>query len=153
MVDFPLSFLLLSTWTWHTFLTLKGTQGFYLNHVQPPRLSKSYRVDGTAGFILAQPATWQTTLCPSSSCPPGLGLTLRGTQGFYLNHVLPPRPPKSYRVDGTAGYIVAQPATWWTALCPSSCYPPGIFFGRQVKGTILKLFYFHTFFVGPLLHA
>ena len=35
----------------------------------------------------------------------------------------------------------------------SSHCPPGIFFGWQVKGTILKLFYFHTFFEGPLLHA
>ena len=54
-------------------------------------------------------------------------LTLWGSQGFYLNHILPPRPFKSYRVVGTAGYIVAQPATWWTAPCPSSHCPPDFF--------------------------
>ena len=33
------------------------------------------------------------------------------TQGFYLNHVLPPRPSKSYSVDGTASYMMAHLAT------------------------------------------
>ena len=32
------------------------------------------------------------------------------TRDPYLNHVLPLRHSKSYRVDGTARYIVAQPA-------------------------------------------
>ena len=37
-------FPLMSTLTWDTFLTLRGTWGFYLNHVIPHRASKSYRV-------------------------------------------------------------------------------------------------------------
>ena len=44
MVDYPVFFPSLSTLTWDTFLTLRGTWGFYLNHVLPPRPSKSYRV-------------------------------------------------------------------------------------------------------------
>ena len=42
MVDCPLFFPMLSTLTWDTLLTLRGTWGFYLNHVVPPRPSKSY---------------------------------------------------------------------------------------------------------------
>ena len=42
MLDYPMSFLSLSTWTWNTFPTLRGTWAFYLNHVLPPRPSKSY---------------------------------------------------------------------------------------------------------------
>ena len=38
---------------------------------------------------------------------------------------------------GTAGYIVAQPAIWWTAPCPSSHCPPEFFFDGQVWWTIL----------------
>ena len=53
----PMFSLLLSTWTWDTFLTLRGTQSFYLNHLLPLRPSKSLRVDGTASYILAQLAT------------------------------------------------------------------------------------------------
>ena len=34
---------------WDTFLTLRGTWGFYLNHVIPHRDSKSYRVVGGVG--------------------------------------------------------------------------------------------------------
>ena len=114
----PMFSLLLSTWTWDTFLTLRGTQGFYLNHVLPLRLSRSYRhsqlYSGTASYIVAQPATPIFSLSLSNWTWDTF-LTLRGTQGFYLNHVLPPRPSKSYRVDGTAGYMVAQPAIWWMA--------------------------------------
>ena len=44
MVNYPVFFLLMSTLTWDTFLTLRGTWGFYLNHVIPHRASKSYRV-------------------------------------------------------------------------------------------------------------
>ena len=44
MVDYPVFFPSLSTLTGDTFLTLRGTWGFYLNHVLPPRPSKSYRV-------------------------------------------------------------------------------------------------------------
>ena len=44
MVDCPLFFPMLSTLTLDTFLTVRGTWGFYLNHVLPPRPSKSYRV-------------------------------------------------------------------------------------------------------------
>ena len=54
----PIFSLSLSNWTWDTFLTLRGTQGFYLNHVLPPIPSKSYRVDGTADYMVAQPAIW-----------------------------------------------------------------------------------------------
>ena len=57
MFDSPMFYLLLSTWTWDTFLTLRGTQGFYLNHVIPPRPSKSYRVDVTVSYIVSQLAT------------------------------------------------------------------------------------------------
>ena len=57
MFDSPVFYLLLSTWTWDTFLTLRGTQGFYLNHVIPPRPSKSYRVDVTVSYIVSQLAT------------------------------------------------------------------------------------------------
>ena len=49
MVDYPVFFPSLSTLTWDTFLTLRGTWGFYLNHVLPPRPSKSYRVGGGVG--------------------------------------------------------------------------------------------------------
>ena len=34
---------------WNTFPTLRGTWAFYLNHVLPPRPSKSYRVVGWVG--------------------------------------------------------------------------------------------------------
>ena len=46
MVDYPVFFPTLSTLTWDTFLTLRGPWGFYLNHVLPPRPSKSYGVVG-----------------------------------------------------------------------------------------------------------
>ena len=36
MVDFPGFFPLLSTLTWDTFLTLRGTLGFYLNQILQP---------------------------------------------------------------------------------------------------------------------
>ena len=42
MVNYPVFLPLLSTLTWGTFLTLRGTWGFYLNQVLPPRPSKSY---------------------------------------------------------------------------------------------------------------
>ena len=51
MVDYPVFFPSLSTLTWDTFLTLRGTQGFYLNHVLPPRPSKSYRAVGWGGVV------------------------------------------------------------------------------------------------------
>ena len=57
MCDSHMFSLSLSTWTWDTFLMLRGTQGFYLNHVLPPRPSKSFRVDGTAGFLYFLPHT------------------------------------------------------------------------------------------------
>ena len=57
MFDSPVFYLLLSTWTWDTFLTLRGTQGFYLNHVIPPRPSKRYRVDVTVSYIVSHLAT------------------------------------------------------------------------------------------------
>ena len=41
MVDYPVLFPLLSTLTWDTFLTLRGTWSFYLNHVLPLRPFKS----------------------------------------------------------------------------------------------------------------
>ena len=66
----PMFSISLSTWTWDTLLTPGGSQGFYRDHVLPPRPSKSYRVDGTAGYMV------------------------NGTAG--------------YMVDGTAGYMVAH---------------------------------------------
>ena len=90
-------------------ISLRGNWAFYLNHVLPPRPFKSYRVDGTASYIVAQPAAPMISLLLSIWTLDTF-LTLRGTQGFYRNHVLPPRPSKSYRVDGTAGYMMAQPA-------------------------------------------
>ena len=81
---------------------------------QPAILWHSQLYSGTASYIVAQPATTIFSLSLSNWTWDTF-LTLRGTQGFYLNHVLPPRPSKSYRVDGTAGYIVAQPAIWWMA--------------------------------------
>ena len=114
MLDFPMSFLSLSTWTWNNFPTLRINLVFYLNPVLPPRTSKSHWVNGTASCIVAQLATPMFSLSLSTWTWDTF-LTLRGTQGFYRNHVLPPRPSKSYGVDGTAGYIVAQPAIWWMA--------------------------------------
>ena len=49
MVNYPVFFPLMSTLTWDTFLTLRGTWGFYLNHVIPHRASKSYRVGWGGG--------------------------------------------------------------------------------------------------------
>ena len=46
MVNYPVFFPLLSTLTWGTFLTLRGTWSFYLNDVITHRASKSYRVGG-----------------------------------------------------------------------------------------------------------
>ena len=51
MVDYPVFFSSLSTLTWDTFLTLRGTQGFYLNYVLPPGASKSYGVVGGWGGV------------------------------------------------------------------------------------------------------
>ena len=114
------------TLTWDTFQTLRGSWDFYLNRILPQRPSKRYRVDGTASFIVAQLATSLFSLSLSTWTWDTF-LTLRGTQGLYLNHVLSPRTSKSYRVVGTAVYIVAQPATCRTTLCPSSCCPLTIF--------------------------
>ena len=52
MVDCPLFFPMLSTLTLDTFLTVRGTWGFYLNHVLPLRPSKSYRVV-VVGWVVA----------------------------------------------------------------------------------------------------
>ena len=43
-------FLLLSTWTWDTFLTLRGVLGA-LNYVLPPRSPKSYGVGLWGGWV------------------------------------------------------------------------------------------------------
>ena len=98
---------------WHSRLTpcspprcppgLRCTQGFYQNHVLPPRPSKSYRVDVTVSYIVSQLATpiFSHSL---SHWTWDIFLTSRSIQGFYLNHVLPPRSSKSYRLDGTASY-------------------------------------------------
>ena len=61
----------------------------------------------------------------SSYCPPDHSETfllyeLLFIQGFYLNHVLPPKPSKSYRVISTASYIVAQLATLMFSLSLST---------------------------------
>ena len=52
MVDYPVFFPTLSTLTWDTFLTLRGSWGFYLNHVLPPRASKSYGVGWGGGGVV-----------------------------------------------------------------------------------------------------
>ena len=51
MVDYPVFFPSLSTLTWDTFLTLRGTWGFYLNHVLPPRPSKSCGWGGVGWWV------------------------------------------------------------------------------------------------------
>ena len=51
-VNYPVFFPLMSTLTWDTFLTLRGTWGFYLNHVIPHRASKSYRVGWWGGVVV-----------------------------------------------------------------------------------------------------
>ena len=50
MLNYPRFLPLLFTLTWDTFLTLRGTWGFYLNHVIPHMGSKSYRVGGGVGW-------------------------------------------------------------------------------------------------------
>ena len=55
MVDYPVFFPMLSTLTWDTFLTFRGTWGFYLNHVLPPRPSKSFGVVGWGGVVVGGP--------------------------------------------------------------------------------------------------
>ena len=55
MLNYPMSFISLSTWTWDTFLTLLIIQGLYLNHVLPPRPSKSYRVKCASGYVVGGP--------------------------------------------------------------------------------------------------
>ena len=69
MENYPVFFLLLSTWTWDTFPTLRGTWGFYLNHVLPPRSSKSY---GVVGWVAHKILVTAQRL--NSSFPFGLGL-------------------------------------------------------------------------------
>ena len=44
MVNYSVFFLLLSTWAWNIFLTLRVTWGFYLKHLLLLRRSKSYIV-------------------------------------------------------------------------------------------------------------
>ena len=51
MVNYPVFFPLMSTLTWDTFLTLRVTWGFYLNHVLPQMASKSYGVVGWGGVV------------------------------------------------------------------------------------------------------
>ena len=48
----------LSTLTWDTFLTLRGPWGFYLNHVLPPRPSKSYVWVGGPLDFSDSPSAW-----------------------------------------------------------------------------------------------
>ena len=50
MVNCPVFFPWLFTWTLDTFLTLRGTSGSYLNHVLPPIPYKSYRVGVVVGW-------------------------------------------------------------------------------------------------------
>ena len=44
MVNYPVFFLLMSTLTLDTFLTLRGTLGFYLTQVIPHKASKKYKI-------------------------------------------------------------------------------------------------------------
>ena len=114
IVDYIVFFPPLSNPTWDTFLTLRGTQGFYLNHLLPLRHYKSFGVDGTSSYILAQLATSMFSFLLSTWTWDTF-LTLRGTQGFYLNNVIPPRHLKlkggwhSQLYSGTASYMVDSP--------------------------------------------
>ena len=60
-------------WTWDTFLTLRGTWGFYLNHLLPLRCLTSQSV-GRMSLVHKILVTAQR---PNSPCP--LGLTGTGT--------------------------------------------------------------------------
>merc|ERR1719468_1028113 len=65
MVEYTVFFPVLSTLTWDTLLTLRGTWGFYLNHLIPLRPFKS-----VFDNVLLEHQTWWTTSCPPSCCPP-----------------------------------------------------------------------------------
>ena len=64
MLDYPMSFLSLSTWTWNTFPTLRGIWAFYLNNVLPPRPSKSYRVVEPESMILVSARVYDFSVSP-----------------------------------------------------------------------------------------
>ena len=51
MVDYPVFFPSLSPLTWDTFLTLRCTQGFYLNHALPLRTSIRFSDSPEAKFF------------------------------------------------------------------------------------------------------
>ena len=101
MLDYPMSFLSLSTWTLTPSQHSVVIWTMY-SHPDPLKVIGWMAQLATPMFSLSLSTwTWDTFLTPG------------GSQGFYRDHVLPPRPSKSYRVDGTAGFIVAQPAIWW----------------------------------------
>ena len=52
MVDYPGFFPLLSTLTWDTNLTLRGTLGFYLNHILQPWTSHYHSDSFKETFIM-----------------------------------------------------------------------------------------------------
>ena len=49
MVDYHVFFPLLTTLTWDTSLALRGSQGWYLNHLGPLSPSESFRVGWCVG--------------------------------------------------------------------------------------------------------
>ena len=51
MLDYPMPYLSLSTWTWNTFPTLRDTWFFYLSYVLPPRPSKIYGVSAQGPLV------------------------------------------------------------------------------------------------------
>jgi hypothetical protein len=62
------------TLTWDTFLTLRGIWDFYLNHVLPFRLSKSWGLVWGSGLVVVVVAhsILVTAQRPNSPCPTGL---------------------------------------------------------------------------------
>ena len=78
-LNYPVFFPLLSTWTWDTFLTLRGTWGFYLKRVIPHRAFKSYRVVGWPKILVSAPVPLYL-IGPLGLTGLGLGL---GGLGFW----------------------------------------------------------------------
>ena len=69
----------MSTLTWDTFLTLRCTWGFYLNHVIPHRASKSYRVVGWPKILVSAPVPLELIWLGLTGLGLGLGVLGFGT--------------------------------------------------------------------------
>ena len=80
-VNYPVFFPLMSTLTWGTFLSLRGTWGLYLNHVIPHRASKSYRVGGWVAhkILVSAPVPLELILLGLTGLGLGLGALGLGT--------------------------------------------------------------------------